>query len=146
MSLFWSELYRSISDLSLFTLNYVRRTVQLKAFADSGFGQTVPAWNCGPADPPQHKYIISTPPSLSSLLPGWTSCSWQRARSRWEAVCCFPNCVPSDICSTVLRWYADFEFTPFKCSAVFFFMEKSRAFLSHPKDNFLQLADIRLPL
>lgn len=151
VSLFWSELYRSISDLSLFTLSYCmwEGLFSWKLLPTVGLVKQSPAWNCGLADLPQHKYIISMPsrsPSLSSLWPGRTSCSWQRARSRWEAVCCFANWVPSDICSTVRRWCADFEFTPFKCSAVFFFMKKSRAFLSHPKDNFLQLADIRLPL
>lgn len=39
--LLWSQLYRSISDLCLFSMNFVRRTFHLKAFTDGVFCRTI---------------------------------------------------------------------------------------------------------
>lgn len=71
VSLFWSELYRSISDLTLFSLNYVRRTVQLKAFTGRGFYKTVPGvelWARRPSTAQvHHQHALAQPFHLFSF-------------------------------------------------------------------------------
>lgn len=90
-----------------------------------GLVQRPPAWDCGPADPPQHKSMISMP--WRSLFPlfslAGTSLLFLAAGTLTGAVGGRRAPLRPLICRTLLCRNADFEFAAFKCSAVFFFTE-----------------------